>query len=119
MVRMSQDRNIWTSTVVQLASLVNRREVLRRTRVLSASESREMLQAVSAFGPWDRKDFSHDVNAVDGASWLVEARRGTRYHPMILINADREAIDRLATVFWQISRLDPHMLHEGTAIPQS
>jgi hypothetical protein len=118
MVRMSQERGVWTSTVVQLASLINQRDVIRRTRTLSGAESREMLLAVSAFGPWTRKDFAQDVSVLDGATWLVEARLTNRYHPIILVNAAREEIDRLAAVFWRLGGLDAQMLHEGIDVPE-
>ena len=75
-----------------------------------------MLQAVNAFGPWRRPDFSQDVNVSDGAMWILEARRDARYHPSMLLNAEREAIDRLASVFWRLGGLDPRMLHEGIEI---
>src|SRR5262249_32289290 len=119
MVRMSHERGVWTATVVQLASLLNHREVMRRSRHLSDDESREMLKAVGDFGPWTRNDFAQDLNVNDGAMWLVEAKQGTRYHPMILVNADRQAIDRLASVFWRLGGLDPQMLSEGIEIPES
>jgi hypothetical protein len=111
MIRMSRSSDGWSVTAAQLAGSVNRKEVMRYTRTLSNEESREMLAAVSEFGLWNRKDFAINVGVDDGEMWVVEGRRGTGYHPALLVNADREAIRKLAIVFLEMAGIKASLLN--------
>jgi hypothetical protein len=113
MVRMRRRGDTWDMTAVQLAGLVDRKVVARHERALSDGESREMLAAVSGFGLWNRNDFAWDRDVDDGAMWIIEGRRGTGYHPVVLINADRKAVQKLAVVFFQTAGINPIVLTEG------
>jgi hypothetical protein len=115
-VRASRNNGRWKLIAVQLAGSVNREVVLRRERVLSEVESEEILGAVSRFMLWSRQDFARNRDALDGAMWVVEGRLGRTYHPAILINSDREAIDKLAGAFLRMAGIDPRMLHEGVDV---
>jgi hypothetical protein len=110
MVRMSRRDSTWLVTAVQLASSVNRKEVMRHERTLSESESQEALAAVSAFGLWKRKDFAWNSDVDDGEMWVVEGRRGTGYHPVLLGNAEREAVHQLAIIFLKMAGIKPSLL---------
>ena len=101
MVRMSRPQDSWVMTAVQFGDSMKRNEVLRRERTLSDQEARDMLAAVSGFELWTRRDFSWNPNADDGAAWMVEGRRGTAYHPVLLINADELQVRNLAFAFWK------------------
>ena len=90
-------------TAVQFGDSRKRNEVLRRERSLSDDEARDMLDALSGFDLWTRRDFSWNPNAFDGAAWMVEGRRGSAYHPVFLINADELQVRKLAFAFWNLA----------------
>jgi hypothetical protein len=103
MVRMSRWDASWRMIAVQFGDSVKHDEVLRRERTLSTDEARAMLDAASEFGLWNRPYFSWDQGSTDGASWTVEGRRGTSYHPVVLVNAHESQIRKLAFTFWRIA----------------
>jgi vacuolar-type H+-ATPase subunit F/Vma7 len=62
MVRISRIGDRWVATGVRLAGWGDDRnltEIDRHERVLAEEESRQMLQAVDAFGLWNRQDTSY------------------------------------------------------------
>jgi hypothetical protein len=109
MMRISHGPQGWTATAVRLASSVNRTEIERHVRALNDGEVRQMHDAVEDFQLWVRRDFAATY-ANDGAGWYVEGRRGTGYHPVILLNADRDAVRKLALLFARLAGINPgHM----------
>jgi hypothetical protein len=109
MVRVSRRDSVWIATAVQLASSANLVEITRLERRLSDTDSSEMLAAVREFGLWTRKDFAR-TEAFDGEGWVIEGRRGAGYYPIIRANAESEAVEQLARVFWRLGGLEPDLL---------
>jgi hypothetical protein len=112
MVRFSKMPDGWRATAVRLAGSINRQEIYRHERMLTPDDGQELLRAIDTFGLWSRHDFAFDARVFDGANWLIEGRRGTAYHPVVLWNADRAAVQRLARVFARLAGID-----KGTMVP--
>ena len=110
MVRMSWNNGRYSVTAVQLASFLNRKELVRRERLLSGEEDYAIFLALKRFEFWTRRDFTPEPGANDGELWVVEGRRDKGYHRVFLPNVDREACRALAVVFLKTAGLDPKLL---------
>jgi hypothetical protein len=113
MVRVSWTNNRWTLTAVQLLGSMDRTEARREERQLADHEALDVLEAIDAFGLWQRRDVDWNRGVDDRELWVVEGRLGDSYHPVFLANADRRATRKLALVFLKGTAIDPQKLGLG------
>jgi hypothetical protein len=106
-VRITRAGDGWMARAVRSVNAVDLREAERREVRLTDEESQQLLASVADFGVWRRSAFAYNPDVSDGESWIVEARRGTAYHVVALINVDRAAVRKLPLSFLKAAGMAP------------